>query len=124
MYVTGQYNASILFDNINTASNWLDQTTQLKGKMKYFAESNQERRWSKGRTAEFLTNWLNDFVRYQEEWGSKMVAPDILAAATDNNNHGLPASDRDPIIIPTNVPGTVTGCTMIHLPHVALNDTN
>jgi hypothetical protein len=115
-YVTGQYNAAVLFENGEDASNWFQQTTELKGLMRHYAEDNAERRWTRSRAGDFLMRWLEQFLAYQEEWGSQMVAPDVLAAAFDNNINGLPANGRDPITIPTAVQGTVAGCTMIQLP--------
>lgn len=45
-----------------------------------------------------------------------MMAPDVLAAARCNNNNGLPDNGREPVTLPSAVPGTIAGCSMVLVP--------
>jgi hypothetical protein len=75
IYTTEQYIVTVLFKTDDDVSLWMQQTTSLQKLMRFYTRNT-------GRihicNAHFLTLWLKKFIAYQEEWGSHMVAPDLL----------------------------------------------
>lgn len=63
-------------------------------------------RTSVDRVEEWVNLYINDYLR---RWGDTMVAVDVKRAVISSNNN-LPENRR--LIIPQNVRGTETGCTM------------
>ena len=109
MYLTYDGRVTIMaFSNQRQAVQWLTETQRMKTVIEQINEDapHELPRTSVDRVEEWVNLYINDYLR---RWGDTMVAVDVKRAVISSNNN-LPENRR--LIIPQNVRGTETGCTM------------